>query len=129
VPSCKSHFVSEDKVGANKWSIAHAQTCWKAFVVRVAKTKNCATIIRIGTCVFDVKETEVTLTESVKRMVSVNNFPTIVLDLVLHTINKERMTDWLPRLSLFGSLYGLYFAKVNSFCATYGEINFFIHNF
>ena len=52
----------------------------------------------------NMKESEVALTETVKRVVSVNDFPTIALHLFLHTIHKISVTDWLPESVASGVL-------------------------
>jgi hypothetical protein len=119
MPTSESHFVGKDKVGANERCVAHAQTCGKALVVRVAKTKDRASIIIVSFSSLDVEQAEVALTKAMKRMVGIYNFPSVVLDLVLHSINEKRVTDWSPRLGCFGSFYRLDFAEVNLLCATY----------
>jgi hypothetical protein len=66
-----------------------------------------------------MKESEVALTEAVKRVVSVNDFPTIVLHLILHAVNKKGVTDWLPRVSSFGSLDSFDVFERRFFSGTY----------
>ena len=104
MPTSKSHFVGEDKVRANERSIAHAQSRRKAFVVRVAKTKDSSSLVIVGFSSLDVEQAEVALTESVERMVGIYNFPSVVLDLILDSIDEKGVSDWTPRFGCFGSL-------------------------
>jgi hypothetical protein len=129
MPTSKHYFVSEDEIRANKRSISHAQTCWKALVVRIPQAKNCSSLRVIDSSILDMKQAEIALSITMKGMIGIFDTPTIFLDLVLHSVNQEGMTNRLPRLSLFGRLHRFNCIEVYLFCSADGEVDSITHNF